>query len=1064
MMVLRRFVFPVFFVAGVCLASAGSLQAQSEVRPAAAAATGAASPSPTPSPSPSPTPPFNRLGWRSIGPGITGGRVASVVGSARNPSLYYVGAAGGGVWKTVNGGATWQPVFDKQGVASIGAVALDPSNDDVVWVGTGETNPRNDVTYGAGLFKSTDGGKTWAAAGLAATLQISSILIDPVNPNHVVVGAMGDFFADSSDRGVYVSDDGGKTWRNTLYLGPQTGVSDMAYDPKNANVIYAGMWQFRRLPWTFTSGGPADGLFKSTDGGATWTRLTGHGLPAGITGRIGVAVAASDPNRVYALIESKDGILWRSDDAGATWKLVSSNTLVDQRPFYFTHLTVDPKDPQHVYGVSEMLSESKDGGSTFKEIARDVHVDYHSIWIAPNDPHRIIVGEDGGYALTLDGEHWSDNENLPIGQIYHLGFDDETPYRVCESLQDNNAFCGPSNALDPNGDPNRAWERVTGGDGMWAWPDPIDPNLVWTDLQDGNVSIFDRTSRRNTFVRPWIGTSLESFDISRARYRFNWDSPIAFAPWDPHTVWYGGDVVFQTRDRGRTWQAISPDLTRNEKAHQLPAGGPLALDVSGAEYTDTILDIEGSPRARGEIWVGTDDGYVQLSRDGGAHWRNVTPPGIAPYGRFEMVAPSPVRDGTAYAVYDRHYLGDRAPYAFVTHDFGAHWTAISAGLPALQPARSIRPDNHDPRLVFVGTEIGLYASYDGGAQWRPFNLNLPATPVFDIRIQPRFDDLLVATHGRGMYIWDDLRPVRLLPAAQAAGAMVFAPRPAYEFALHADEEDPYTAYYGRNPPNGALIAFYQANPGPLAPRVRVYDSSHHLVRTIAGSHCVDEHAVPFVTNDAGLNRVVWDLREGGPVRWHGAAREAFKGPLTGPIVVPGIYTIEMTLGGRMLTQPVEVRPDPRVTFTSADYRAGHAFVSSQMLRYSAVDATLNRLDAVEHDARKRGLAALADRAHALRGMLTADYHNDEDSIQRPGKVREDLQSLVGFRAGAGPPSAAVRNYAARVDAEYDVAMRAVTAFFATDVTAADAALRKAGSAPLAESEPVPPLDCSTAED
>jgi hypothetical protein len=349
---------PAVILAGACVASAGNLQAQTEDRPVPAQS-GSGAASIPPSPSPSPTPPYNRLGWRSIGPALAGGRVASVVGSVRNPLLYYVGAAGGGVWKTLNGGATWQPMFDKQGVPSIGAIAIDPTNDNVVWVGTGETNPRNDIIAGAGLYKSTDGGKTWTLSGLAATLQISSILVDPVNPNHVVVGAMGDFFADSTERGVYVTDDGGKTWRNTLYLGPQTGVSDMAADPVHPNVIYAGMWQFRRLPWTFTSGGPSDGLFKSTDGGATWTRLSGSGLPSGITGRIGLAVAPSDPNRVYALIESKDGILWRSDDAGATWKLVSKNTLVDQRPFYFSHIAVDPKDAQHVYGISEMLSESK---------------------------------------------------------------------------------------------------------------------------------------------------------------------------------------------------------------------------------------------------------------------------------------------------------------------------------------------------------------------------------------------------------------------------------------------------------------------------------------------------------------------------------------------------------------------------------------------------------------------------------------------------------------------------------------------------------------------------------
>jgi photosystem II stability/assembly factor-like uncharacterized protein len=1075
---LRRIVFlPVIAVCAAYLASVAPLRAQTGERPIPAAsaspagnlgsaspAAPAASAAPSASPSASPTPPFNRLGWRSIGPGISGGRVASVVGSARNPLLYYVGAAGGGVWKTRNAGATWQPVFDKQGVSSIGAIAIDPTNDDVVWVGTGETNPRNDVSYGNGVYRSTDGGKTWTALGLEKTLQISSIVVDPANPNHVVVGAMGDFFADSPDRGIYVTDDAGKTWHNTLYLGPQSGVSDLAADPKDPNVLYAGMWQFRRQPWTFTSGGPDDGLFKSIDGGASWTRLTGHGLPEGITGRIGLAVSASDPKRVYALIESKAGILWRSDDAGATWAMVSKNTLVDQRPFYFTHLAVDPKNADRVYGVSEMLSESKDGGKTFKEIAHDVHVDYHSIWIAPNDPNRIMVGEDGGYALTLDGEHWSDNENLPIGQIYHVGYSDDTPYRMCESLQDNNAFCGPSNALDPNGNPNRDWERVIGGDGMWAWPDPADPNAVWTDLQDGNVSIYDRTTKRNTFVQPWLGTSHQSFDISTAKYRFNWDSPIAFAPWDPHIVWYGGDAVFQTRDRGKTWRAISPDLTLNDKSHQQPSGGPLALDVSGAEYTDTILDIEGSPRTANEIWVGTDDGYVQLTRDGGAHWTNVTPPHIPPFGRFEMVAPSPLVAGTAYAVYDRHYLGDRNPYAFVTHDYGATWTSIAAGLPALQPVRSIRPDIHDAGLVFAGTENGIFASYDGGAAWRPFNLNMPPVAVYDIRIQPRYDDLLVATHGRSLYIFDDLTPVQQLGAAQAAGVMLFAPKPAYEFASHADEEESYTAYYGKNPPSGAVIAFYQAKPGPQPPDVRIYDATHHLVRAISGTHCVEEKALPFVTNDAGLNRVVWDLRESGPVRWKGAARESFKGPRTGPGVVPGAYSVEMTLGGKTLRQTVDVRPDPRLALTAADYALAHAFVEAQEKRYSNVDAALNRLDAVEHDARKRGLGDLADRAHALRGTLTADYHNDEDSIQRPGEVREDLQSLTGFRAGSNPPSAATRDLAARIDAEYDGAMKGIKAFFATDVAAADAKLKAAGSPPITESEPEPPLDCATAED
>jgi len=1058
---------------------AGPARAQSEERPAVSAPSAAPKPaaSATPStlPTERPSPPFNRLGWRSIGPAISGGRVSSVVGSARNPLLYYVAAAGGGVWKTVNGGATWQPVFDKQGVSSIGVVALDPSNDDVVWVGTGETNPRNDVSHGNGVYRSTDGGKTWKNLGLRDTSQISSLVIDPKNPKHVVVGAMGDFFADSSARGVYRTTDGGFTWQRTLYLGPQSGVSNMAAQPDDASILYAGMWQFRRLPWTFASGGPADGLFKSTDGGATWARLSGPGLPAGITGRIGIAVAPSDPRRVYALIESKDGILWRSDDAGATWKLVSKDTLVDQRPFYFTHVAVDPSDANHVYGVSEMLSESKDGGATFKTIAKDVHVDYHSMWIAPNDRNRMIVGEDGGYALSLDGKHWSDSEGLPIGQTYHVGYDDETPYRICAPLQDNNAFCGPSNALSPSGIANRDWERVIGGDGMWAWPDPTDSRYVWTDLQDGNVSIYDRVAKRNRFVQPWLATAQDAFDISGARYRFNWDSPIAFAPWDPHTVWYGGDVVFQTQDRGATWRAISPDLTRNVKSHQLPSGGPLALDVSGAEFTDTILDIEGSTRRRGEIWVGTDDGLVQLTRDAGEHWTNVTPPGILPDGRFEIVAPSTLVDGTAYATYDRHYLGDRKPYAFVTHDFGATWRSIASGLPQDQEARTIRPDTRLAHLVYAGLENGIYASYDDGAHWRPFNLNMPPVAVYDIRIQPRFNDLLVATHGRSIYVFDDLTPVQELPAAQAAGAMLFPIRTAYAFSTHTDEEEKYTSYYGDDPQRGASVAFFQNAPPKKSPAIRVYDAAGILIRTISGEHCVEEKAVPIVTNDRGLNRVAWDLREDGPVRWSGAAREAYKGPRTGPLVVPGRYRIEMTLSGRTLAQSVDVLPDPRIVTTLPELAAAHAFAAVELRRYSAVDAALNRLDAVTasanaHISKSPGeqygaaLRALVDRAGVVRGELTADYHNDEDSIGRPGKLREDIDALVERRSGTGAPSAATRDLAARVDRRYAVVMNGVDTFFTSDVVAANAALRTAGASPLAETKADAPLDCATAED
>ncbi len=1047
---LRAGLAALVFLSGTALAFAQTGPSPAEdVTPAPSAS---AAPSPSASPTPPPVPPYNRLAFREIGPAVAGGRVTSVVGVPDDPRLYYLGTAGGGVWKTVNGGATWTPLFDKQNVAAIGAVAIDPKNHRVVWVGTGETNPRNDVSLGDGVYKTVDGGRTWTNVGLAGTRAISSIVIDPRDPDTVIVGALGDVFADSADRGVYRTTDGGKTWTKTLYVGPQSGVSELAADPADPNVLYAGIWQFRRKPWTFTSGGDADGIWKSTDGAKSWTRLAGHGLPAGMTGRIGLAVAPSNPKRVYALIESKDGILWRSDDAGASWTLMTKNTLVDQRPFYFSHVRVDPSNADHVYGVSEELSESKDGGKTFKSIAKDVHVDYHDMWIAPNDHTRMIVGEDGGYAISTDnGVAWSFSRNLAIGQVYHVGYDDRTPYSVCVGLQDNNGFCGPSNALNPEGIPDAAWDRVIGGDGQWAWPDPRDPNLVWTDLQTGRLSIYDRANGRSRFIQPWRGTAQDEFSLDRARYRYNWDAPVAFDPFDRALTYFGANVVFATRSRGEHWTVISPDLTRNDKSHEQPAGGPLALDVSSAEFTGTLLDIEPSTKTRGEIWTGSDDGLVQLSRDGGKHWRDVTPPGVARDGRAEMVAPSPLTAGTTYAVIDRHLLGDDVPYAFVTHDWGAHWTRTVAGLPA-QPARAIRPDARNPHLVYLGLEDSFWLSYDDGAHWRRPALGLPTTPVYDLRVQPRWNDLIVATHGRAVWILDDLTPVQQLPRAELAGSMLFAPRPAYSFSTHANDEGLYTMYGAKNPPAGALLSFYQASAAPQRPEIEILDARGRVVRHLRGTTRINEHEIPLITNFAGINRVAWDLREDGPVRWFGAAKEEYRGPRVGVTVVPGAYTVRIRLAGKTLSQPLLVKGDPRVHFTAADYHAAYAFAKRHLVEMSRLNGALNRLDAYAASARVRGngagtdLAALLDgvraKALVLRSRLTADFTNDEDSIQHPGRIREDLQGLL-FGAAA-PPSAAAIDYAARVDRAFGAALRDVAAFERGDVARADAALAAAG--------------------
>jgi photosystem II stability/assembly factor-like uncharacterized protein len=1059
---LRRWVVVATAVVAAFISTHGALHAQTPVSPSPAPPS-AAHPSPTPSPTPTPGPPFSNMSWRAIGPATTGGRVAAVAGSATDSKLYYVGSAGGGVWKSANSGQTWDPVFDKESVSSIGAVTIDPTNNETVWVGTGESNPRNDVSYGDGLYKTTDGGEHWTNVGLRGSKYISRIVVDPRDHNHVVVAALGDVFSDSPERGIYVTGDGGKTWKQTLNVGPESGVSDLAMNAQNPSVLYAGVWQFQRRPWTFVSGGDQDGLYKSTDGGATWARLTGHGLPEGITGRIGVAVAPSDGNRVYAVIESKDGVLWRSDDGGANWKMVSDDSRIDARFFYFSHVAVDPKNPDRVYAISFQVLLSTDGGKTFKPVADSVHSDFHAIWIAPNDPGRIILGEDGGYVLTLDGgQNWFFSANLSIGQTYRVGLGSDNPYTVCTGLQDNNGWCAPSNSLDPSGIQNKNWINTVGGDGIWSIPEPDDPNWIWSDAQNGALTVYNRVTQDQWSAQPYLQTGKESWELGTSKYRFNWESPIAFAPWRSPSgkliAWYGGNVVFQTTDRGRSWSIVSPDLTRNIKSHQIPAGGPITNDVSGAEYTDTILDIEASQRARGEIWVGTDDGLVQLTRDGGKHWRNVTPAGAPQNGRFEAVAPSPFVDGTAYAIEDAHVMGDNAPYAYVTRDFGRHWAKIVDGLPADQWVRAIRPDVRDRNLVYLGSEEGIWISFDGGAHWQSFKNDLPSVSVRDIRMQPRDDDLVIATHGRGVYIMDDVRPVQELQRAVASGTWLFAPRTATEWTLHSNDEGTYTNYAADNPPYGVTISFYQKEAQKGTPALQIIDSSGRVIRSVSGTHKVAGEDKPYVTNKVGLNRYTWDFNVNGPVKWNGAAQDFLKGPDTGPSVAPGNYAVRMTLSGRTYVQRFRVEPDPRSRFTQAEYRQSFDEAMRQMVRLSQVDSMLNTLDDLKKalgtaaDAAKKSNdtalpAKLADAETARKTLYDTLVANVRgEGTEDETKLQED--QLGAYFAAQGLITPATTDFLARVAVEYRDGLGRYNAFVTGVLPDVNTALKSAGQKTL----------------
>jgi len=957
------------------------------------------------------------LTYRAIGPAISGGRTSAVAGSDRDPALYYAGGAGGGVFKSTDGGVSWQPVFDREMVAPIGAIAVSRRDANDVWVGTGEANPRNTVEEGAGIWHSTDGGKTWRHAGLDDAGSISSISIDPRDPHTVVVGVLGHIFRDGTMRGVYVTHDGGNRWTRALYVGPSSGVSDLTRVPDHPATLFAGLWQFRRTPWSMSSGGPAGGLYRSDDGGTTWRKLTGAGLPTGLTGRIGVAAAKG--GRVYAIVQSKQGDVWRSDDGGRTWRVMPHSAMIGARSFYFSHLFVDPSNANRVVNVSLILSLSTDGARTFKPIATNAGWDYHATWWSA-DGRRLIVGSDEGVVLSADrGRHWSQPYALPFAQPYHIGFDDGVPsYRVCIGLQDDNSWCGPSSSETGLGVLNRDWYQVGPGDGMWARFDPRDPNLIWTtstNSDPGQVYLYDARTKQVREVSPdarQVENAAAALD-----HRFNWDTPIAFAADGSALV--GGERVFASSDHGMHWTAISPDLTRNEKSHQRVSGGPISEDASGAEIADTILQIAPSQRDPGVIWVGTDDGLVQLTRDGGKTWKNVTPPAMPAWGRVYTVEPGHAAAGTAYVAVDAHMTGDERPYVFVTDDYGASWKAVGNGLPPNVFVRSIREDPLEGALLYAGTQRGVFLSFDRGGTWHSLRLNMPATAIYDLQIDPRTSDLLVASHGRGVWILDDVGPLRAWTAARATTVTLFAPRDAYRMWHTApvnafqDGSLPTGDFVGKDRPSGAILTYYLARPAHKV-ALEIVDANGRVVRHLSGA---------AFTHHAGMNRAAWDLAEDGPTRWTGTF-EQNRGPKEGAEVVPGTYTVRLVADGATQERPLLVKADPRDTASAEDARVRHDFLEELYRDLGRVDAMLNALDAQRKHAAPAQAATIAGFEH----RLTLDQQNIED-LKTPPRLRERLLDLIG-RVGSTSfqtPTAAQQAEAATLRAEFNSLSAAYTA-------------------------------------
>ncbi len=701
---------------------------------------------------------FAGLKYRSIGPAISGGRTTAVAGSDVDPAVYYAGGADGGVFRSSDGGMSWKPVFDRASTAAIGAIAVAPKDANDVWVGTGESNPRNDVQEGAGVWHSRDGGKSWMQLGLDDAGSISSIALDPRDPKTVVVGVLGHVFRDGSVRGVYVTHDAGAHWTRTLFVGPSSGVSQVVRVPDRPNTLFAGIWEFRRRPWMMTSGGVLGGLYRSDDGGATWRKLIGHGFPTGPTGRIGIAAASS--GRIYAIVQSREGDLFRSDDGGSTWTRAPHSPYIGARPFYFSNIYVDPADRERLIAVALILSMSKNGATSFDRIATNGGWDYHASWWSA-DGRRLIVGSDEGVVISADGgKHWWQPYDLPFSQPYHVAFDDAVPtYDVCVGLQDNNSWCAPNSAPNTVGVLNRDWYTVGPGDGMHAIFDPQDHDLIWqtsTNTGTGQIYLYDARTTQTLDVSPVAADNNDRpADLA---HRFNWDTPIAFT--QDGTALVGGEVVFASADKGRTWTVMSPDLTRNDRSHQQISGGPISVDVSGAETSDTLLSIAPSRLDAGVIWTGSDDGLVHVTRDGGKTWSDATPPGAPHFGRAYTVEPSGVSAGSAYVAFDAHMVGDDRPYLFATADYGKTWSSLGDGFPRSDFVRVVREDPKNANILYAGTKNGVEVSFDRGRRWHDLRLNMPATAIYDLQIQPDANDLIVASHGRGVFILDRCKRLR----------------------------------------------------------------------------------------------------------------------------------------------------------------------------------------------------------------------------------------------------------------------------------------------------------------
>ncbi|MEJ2677527.1 MAG: glycosyl hydrolase [Gemmatimonadota bacterium] len=944
---------------------------------------------------------FTGLPARAIGPATMSGRIAAIDAVPGERLTIWVGSAGGGVWKSDDGGTRFRSVFDDH-TQSIGAIAVDPSSPDTVWVGTGEAWTRNSVSVGDGVYRTTDGGDKWENMGLKDSEHIARIVVDPQDGKTVYVCALGHLWSTGGQRGVFRTKDGGKTWENVLKVDDKTGCSDLAIDPQEPNILYAGMWQVRRWPWKFESGGPGSGLYRSRDGGDTWQELK-NGLPAGEKGRIAVAPAPSRPSVVYALVEAKKTALYRSDDLGEHWAEVNASTNVQMRPFYFGLIVPDPVDFNRVYKPGLTLSVSRDGGKSFTSpftalSGGAVHSDLHALWINPKDPQQLVLGTDGGVYISDDrGGRWRMVRSLPVGQFYEVGYDMAYPYNVYGGLQDNGSWMGPSAAT--GGVQNRDWDNIGFGDGFHAYPDPADSDYVFSEYQGGNLLRYQRSTGELKQIRPYA-------EAGQPKLRFNWNTPLFVSRAHPGTLYYGAQYLFRSRDHGESWQRISPDLTTNDPSKQKQAeSGGLTIDNSSAENYTTIYTISESPLSDSVVWVGTDDGNLQLTRNGGGSWTNVVHNvrGVPDGTWVSHVEASPHDVATAFVTFDGHRLGDMTTYAYRTTDFGNSWQRLDTDS-VEGYAHVIKQDPVNPNLLFLGTEWGLWLSLDGGASWARYDSGLPErVAVRDLAIQPREHDLIIGTHGRGIYILDDLTPIRhLTPEVLASDVAILPSRPAImTLEGQTQEFNGDDEFVGQNPPQAASIVYYQKKRhlfGDLF--VQVYDSAGKAV----------SNPIPG-TKQAGINRVEWPMRMPAPKM---PPATALIPTFVGPRVPEGSYKFTLTKGKNTYDGTVRLVPDPRNKYTVTQralqqQTAMQLYDMLERLSY-VVDATIDlrdrahaRADSVGGRSARR-LNAYADELDSFRKGLVAT--SEAGMLSGEEKLREYIGDVYGAVVGYdGPPTA-----------------------------------------------------------